>query len=364
VGARRVTEALLADGRELVYFDEREGVDRIVHDTRRLDSPPPPSVVRHDPLLDEWVAIAGHRQGRTYLPLADECPLCPSVAGRQTEIPSTDYDVVAFENRFPAFAGVDSGASAGLPGEDLLVEQPGTGRCEVVCYSSKHDAAFSALPSSRVLTVIEAWVNRTTALSRLPGVEQVFCFENRGLEIGVTLQHAHGQIYGYPYLTSRTRRMLNSAARYLERTGRDLFADILAAEIKAETRIVARSGAWTAFVPFAARWPLEVHLYPDRQVRELGDLTMLERAELAEILPAILRRMEALYGGSVPYIAAWHQAPVRVSRDLAYLHMEIMSPRRAPGRLKFLAGSESAMDAWINDVSPETAASALRAIPG
>ena len=45
-----------------------------------------------------------------------------------------------------------------------------------------------------------------------PGVEQVFCFENRGEEIGVTLAHPHGQIYGYPYLTPRTAAMLRAGA--------------------------------------------------------------------------------------------------------------------------------------------------------
>jgi UDPglucose--hexose-1-phosphate uridylyltransferase len=37
-----------------------------------------------------------------------------------------------------------------------------------------------------------------------------------------------------------------------------------------------------------------------------------------------------------------------------------MSVRRAPGKLKYLAGSESAMGVWINDVVPETAAQRLR----
>ena len=34
--------------------------------------------------------------------------------------------------------------------------------------------------------------------------------------------------------------------------------------------------------------------------------------------------------------------------------------RRAPGQLKYLAGSESAMGAFVNDVAPESAAEALR----
>ena len=209
-------------------------------------------------------------------------------------------------------------------------------------------------------TVIEAWVDRTLTLSARPGVEQVFCFENRGQEIGVTLSHPHGQIYGYPFLTPRTGRMLDSARAYREGTSRNLFADVLETEQRSGERIVARGDLWTAFVPFAARWPLEVHLYPHRHLPDLPALSTAERAELSLIYLDVLRRMEAVFDDTLPYIAAWQQAPVRIDRDLARLHLQIFSIRRGPGRLKYLAGSESAMGAFVNDVSPERAARLLR----
>ena len=56
----------------------------------------------------------------------------------------------------------------------------------------------------------------------------MFCFENRGEEIGVTLNHPHGQIYAYPFITPRTRRMLAAAGAHRDRTGGNLFADMLA----------------------------------------------------------------------------------------------------------------------------------------
>ena len=372
----RKTATLLSDGRELFYFDEpqtQEDRGALV-DTRQLPPSEPSSTVRLDRALGEWVTIAGHRQTRTHLPPDDKCPLCPSTAHRQSEIPARDYDVVVFQNRIPSFAQTSTvdfaptrgarsadGASAGAGGfEALFAEGPGVGRCEVVCFTSDHDAAFSSLPRRRARTVIEAWVDRTRALSELPDVEQVFCFENRGEEIGVTLSHPHGQIYGYPFVTPRTTTMLDNARAYRERTGANLFADLLRKEIELGERVVVRSAHWTAFVPFAARWPIEVHISPTRQVPDLPALTDAERDDLSEIYLDVLRRMEGVHADSLPYIAAWHQAPVRVDRDLAYLHVELFSIRRAPGKLKYLAGSESAMGAWIGDIPPETAAAALR----
>ena len=147
--------------------------------------------------------------------------------------------------------------------------QPAVGRCEVVCYTSDHNASLAALPPERMRTVLEAWVDRTVALSALPGVEQVFCFENYGKEIGVTLRHPHGQIYAYPFVTPRDPADDGHRARLPRANLAQSFRGSAGrGDCAAVNRIVARTEHWTAFVPFAAHWPLEVHLYPNRQVTE------------------------------------------------------------------------------------------------
>ena len=330
----------LADGRELIYFDERDDAARATVDKRRLPAPPAPAQLRFDPLSDEWVAIAAHRQTRVFLPPAEECPLCPSRGGQLTEIPADDYDAVVFENRFPSFAG-------------------DTGRCEVVCFSPDHDASFKDLPVRRVRTVIDAFTDRTAELSGLKGVEQVFCFENRGEEIGVTLHHPHGQIYGYPYITPTTKRNLESARKH---PGGDLYGELLERERSSGERVVAANDLWTAFVPYAARWPYEIHLMPHRRVADFTELTEEEKDACAPLWLELTRRLDGLFGVAMPYVAAWHQAPVRVDRELSRLHLRLCSPRRAVTKLKYLVASESAMGAWVNDVPPEQAAAALRSV--
>lgn len=356
-GGRRVLTTRLADGRDILYFDESCDQVRVLADSRVLPRVEPASQARYDALLGEWVGIAGHRQTRTYHPPADQCPLCPSTAHNLSEIPSSDYDVVVFENRFPSFAG--TGVPAADPAQPFFA-QPGMGRCEVVCFTPEHTATFSQLPQERVRTVIEAWAHRTGALATQPSVEQVFCFENRGVEIGVTLAHPHGQIYGYPFVTPKTAAMLRNAARHRERTGHNLFADILDGELADGSRIVEQRGHWLAFVPFAARWPIEVHLYPRRQVGDLTELSNAERDDLAGLYLNVLHRMERLFADTLPSISAWHQVPVHADRDDFWLHLEIFSIRRSVGKLKFLAGSESAMGAFVNDVTPEVVAQRLR----
>ncbi|WP_181783789.1 galactose-1-phosphate uridylyltransferase [Pseudonocardia pini] len=336
------TAGRLSDGREIFWYDAEPGRVAGV-DERGLPEVHTVSEIRYDELLDEWVAIASHRQTRTFQPSggADQCPLCPSIPGRQTEVPTPDYETVVFENRFPSFSG-------------------GVGRCEVVCFTDDHAGRFGGLPPERVRLVVDALADRTAELGLLPGVEQVFPFENRGAEIGVTLAHPHGQIYGYPFVTPRTRQQLESARRYRARTRGDLYADVLDRERTAGTRVVAESAHWTAFVPVAARWPVEVHLYPHRGAKDLPELTAAERTDLAEIWLDVLARLELFHGRPLPYIAAWHQAPVRQDRDLARLHLELFSILRSPDKIKYLAGSESGMGVFVNDTTPEDVAARLR----
>jgi UDPglucose--hexose-1-phosphate uridylyltransferase len=362
----RRTRGRLADGRELIYFDDTEPyvsgrAERSFDDRRGLEPHAGESRMRFDDMSGEWVAFATHRMDRTHLPPADLCPLCPTRPGRApTEIPADDYDVVVFENRFPSFAGTPAG---GTPDgtRTTSADVSAYGRCEVVCFTSDHDTHFRELGAKRVRTVIEAWADRTAELSGLPGVAQVSVFENRGREIGVTLHHPHGQIYAYPFVVPRTEGMLRQAERHRGR-GRDLVGDLLADEVAAGTRIVTSGDHWTAFVPVAARWPVEVRVVPHRHLPDLTALDAGERDELSAIYPELLRRFDAFYPkvATVPYVAAWHQAPVGDGRDLCRLHLQIFSIMRAPRKLKYLAGSESAMGAWVNDTTPERIADRLR----
>ena len=364
------TTGSLADGREIIYFDDTEPylsgtASRHVADTRHLDPAGGGSSLRYDVLTGEWVAIASHRNERTFLPPKEECPLCPTGRGTApSEIPASDYDVVVFENRFPSFTNRLEGQPRLIDGEPLWPERPGVGRCEVVCFTSDHSASFSSLTPGRVRTVIEAWADRTDELSTLPGVEQVFPFENRGEEIGVTLHHPHGQIYAYPYVAPRTESLLEQAAKHRASTGGNLLRDVLEAEQRAGTRVVLSGEHWTAYVPAAVRWPVEVHLAPHRDVPDLPALDEAEREELAIVYLELLRRADRYYDGvaALPYIAGWHQAPVRDRRELGRLHLQLFSVLRAPGKLKYLAGSESGMGAWVNDANPEHIAARLREV--
>ncbi|WP_448857754.1 galactose-1-phosphate uridylyltransferase [Corynebacterium propinquum] len=381
----RITRTQLADGRELLYFDDTpEFVSgertRMLVDERELPAATSASELRQDPLTGAWYTYAAHRMNRTFLPPANENPLAPTRPGQlPTEIPADDYDVVVFQNRFPSLAqsesrpGAGAGFAAGTDAPVFVPSKPGHGRCEVVCFTPDSQVSFRDLPYTRARTIVEAWAHRTKELSALPGIEYVYPFENRGEEIGVTLQHPHGQIYAYPFVPERAAQIAARAQEFREAqgwvgtggadTGPDLFDHILDSEHADGQRVVVQGEYFTAFVPAAAKWPVEIMLVPHRVVPNFAELHDAEKDELTRMYLDILARMDRFFDGveRTPYIASWNQAPVNAPED-GRLHLQLFSLMRSPGRMKFLAGSESGQGAWISDTTPERIAARFREV--
>jgi UDPglucose--hexose-1-phosphate uridylyltransferase len=339
------TSRRLADGRAIHFYDADPGSLR-----RELGPPgppgpaavPPASRLRWDAWLDEWVVVATHRQQRTER--AGCCPLCPTSG----EIPTASYQVVVFDNRYPSLP-----AAAREPG-------PAGGHSEVVCYTDDHDVPLSGLPLSRVETVVAAWADRTAALNQRPDVAQVFCFENRGAAVGATLAHPHGQIYAYPFVPSRLHRLAAVADARWDAHRECVACAAVGREQVGPTRVVATGEAWTAFVPYAARWPYEVRVVAHRHAPDLAALDERERADLSRVLRTVLRQFDGLFLQPADYMLSWIQAPARPARPAAHVYAEIVSPMRSPTDRKHPAAGELGAGAFVNEVSPERAAAALR----
>jgi UDPglucose--hexose-1-phosphate uridylyltransferase len=344
------------------------------------------SQLRWDPTLSEWVVYAPWRQDRTFLPPDTWCPLCPTRDERfPTEVPFPSYEIVVFENRFPslsrhAFGPEDADIpqppdALGAPGapdasvtsagqhEPLTPIRPGVGVCEVVLYTDQHSATLGQLDEQRIQRLVDVWVDRYTELGALADVRYVYLFENKGEVIGVTLQHPHGQIYAYPFIPPRPARELAAARSYATTHDGDcLHCAILAQEHRDARRLLLRTDHFTAFVPFYAHYPYEAHIYANRCVPSLAQLDAAEKRDLAHVLKWVVSSYDALWGFSLPYVMAIHQAPTDgedYSR-IAHLHVEFYPPHRTHEKLKYLAGSELGAGSFSVDMLPEVTAATLR----
>lgn len=317
------------------------------------------SHLRWHPLRGEWVIYATHRQTRTFLPPAEFDPLRPSDdPDNPTEVPVGPWDVAVFDNLFPALS-----ASAGAPPQTLVPTAPGRGACEVVVFTQDPTTSLGALPLSQIDLILEVWGDRTRELGARDDITYVFPFENRGVEVGVTLHHPHGQIYAYPFVPPIPARELANQRSYYESHGRGLVADMLAAELVTGARVVYLGDRAVALVPVCARYAYEVWILPTQPVSSFMSLDAETRADLARALKTVLRKYDALWGRPFPYLMACHQAPTD-GRDHpeSHLRIEFYPPYRMPGRLKYLAGTEIGAGVFSADTLPEDKAAELRAV--
>lgn len=318
------------------------------------------SELRFNPLLGEWHATATHRQDRTFLPPAGFCPLCPTKEGGfPTEVPEPEYDIVVFENRFPSLQ--TNPPEPAVEPDGLFEVQPSQGVCEVVLYSSDHNSTLALQPVEQIEKLVLVWTDRFEELSALDFVKYVFIFENRGEQIGVTLTHPHGQIYAYPFVPPIVQKELDRSKAHHDETGHCLLCDIRSQERTDSRRVVIDGEHWTAYIPFFARWPYEIHIVPRRHLQALTDLTEEEQRALAHTLKSILTVYDKVFNAVMPYMMVMHPRPSDGgSYEYYHFHIELYPALRTANKLKYLAGSETGAGMFINDTLPEVKAAELR----
>jgi UDPglucose--hexose-1-phosphate uridylyltransferase len=297
------------------------------------------SELRFNELRGEQVVYAIHRQDRTFLPDRQHCPLDPTrPGGPQTEIPFPAFELAVFDNRFPAF------------------EPPG-GAAEVIVYTDRHDGSFATLSDSRAEALMWVWRHRYEELGARDDVDYVMIFENRGVEVGVTLHHPHGQVYGYPFVPPVLERELAAD----ERLGGCASCELLRRELHDRERVLFEDDRVVAYVPYASRWAYEAHVVLREHRASLLDCDGADLRELAVSLQTLVRGYDALFDRPFPYVMVVHQAPTIGDPESAgHVHVEFYPPLRTADKLKFLAGSEQGAGTFISDTLPEETAVALR----
>lgn len=282
------------------------------------------SDVRTDELSGATVVMAGSRQHRPNRPSAS-CPFC--VGGVEAPEP---YDVKAFPNRWPSF-----------PGD----------RCEVVLYTPHHELTFPDLGVDGARRVVDLWADRTVALGARPDVAYVLVFENRGAEVGATIDHPHGQIYAYDRIPDVPLAELRGARR----------GECPVCVPADRALAVADADGWRAWVPAASAYPYGLLLAPDVHRPDLASLDGPQRDGLAALLVDVLARLDRLFDTPLPYMLWAHQRPTDGGLwPEAHLHLHVISPMRSPGVQRYVAAAELGSGTFVNPVVPEDAAAALR----
>lgn len=329
---------------------------------------------RWQPLLGQWVIVSAASAARPWSgatsgsgtaakPAHDPgCYLCPRVV-RANGTANPDYrGAFAFDNDFPSLSFEAPDARSDDP---LARTAPAHGRCRVLVWSERHDATLASLDDAGIGAAVRLWRDEYRTLAAEDGIANVLVFENKGVEIGVSNLHPHGQIYATSFVTETAARMRESQAGYArEHGGASLVQDLRThPHVQAEL-IVAANEHFTVMVPFAARFPYETWIVPNRPMTSLVEASEAELDALARLYRAQVRRYDGLFAREAPNVTLVHQAPTDDHPDNAHwcAHVAFHPPLRNPTTMKFLAGFESGAGNIVNPVRPEGAAAALRAV--
>lgn len=347
------------DGRDLTLYSRRPIDPSLTAPSPNRDPLVANPHLRWHPLRGEWITYASYRQGRTFMPPPEYNPLAPTVDPENpTEVPDGDYDVAVFDNQFPSLH-----LAAHDPPTTIVDTLPATGHCEVVVFTEDAGATLATLPLDHLELLLEVWGDRTRVLGNRKEIQYVLPFENKGVEVGVTLHHPHGQIYAYPFVPPVPKQMNNQELVHLKRTGRSLLQELIRAEIASGERLLYRGEHAVAFLPAWARYPYEVWVAPIRRVQDLCALEPEVRADLARALKTTLMKYDGMWQRSFPYLMAWYQSPQDGEQHPeSHLHAEFFPPYRTKDRLKYLAGTELAAGMFANDALPEDKAKDLQAV--
>ena len=203
-----------------------------------------------------------------------------------------------------------------------------TGRCYVMTFSKSHNTTLANMSKSEVSNVIDAWtgiysshVSENSPLATLISndgasfqaearvknqISRQFrymqIFENKGLAMGCSNPHPHGQIWVVSELPEEPAAELKEMRKYSDKyNGAHLLVDYASLESHNGERTIVENESFIAVCPWWAVWPFEVLILCKVHRRSLIDLCQLEKSLLAETIVGVTRKYDNLYETSFPY---------------------------------------------------------------
>jgi UDPglucose--hexose-1-phosphate uridylyltransferase len=338
---------------------------------------------RFNPLKREWVLVSPHRTARpwqgevnpssgfTDVHYDPQCYLCPGNTRAGGHGTPKYEGVFLFDNDYAALLpdSPDPHAGSTPPEGDsqaaaLLVAQRERGRCRVLCFHPDHSLTLARMQTADIRRVVDAWVEEHAALGASPEIRYVQIFENRGAMMGASNPHPHGQIWATEHVPNEPRVEMEGLLAWREEHGSCLLCETARIEKNAAERVVVENDGFLAVVPWWAIWPFEILVIAKEHRRSLLEFTEAERDALVDILKQTTTRYDNLFSTSFPYTMGFHQAPTDgAAHEEWHFHAHFLPPllRSATVR-KYMVGFEL-MAMPQRDLTPETAAERLRALP-
>ncbi len=326
---------------------------------------------RLNPLTGQWVLVSPHRSKRPWqgqqeptlgssaLSHDPSCYLCAGNIRVSGDVNPRYTGTFVFTNDHAALLPEVPAAPSNQ--DDLYVLQAARGTSRVVCFSPDHSKTLPELSVAQITGVVDTWCDQSAELGKKYPWVQVF--ENKGVIMGCSQPHPHGQIWATDYLPNEISTEDARQRGYAAKHGRSMLLDVVQRELAEGQRVVVQTEHWVAVVPYWATWPFETLLLPRFTVHRLPELSAVQRQDLALALQRLTAHYDNLFRCSFPYSMGWHGAPFDAQDPSPWqLHAHFYPPLlRSASVRKFMVGFEMLAEAQ-RDLTPEQAASKLREV--
>lgn len=333
---------------------------------------------RLNPLTNEWVLVSPHRTMRPWQgevasvqtppqppPYDPNCYLCPGNA-RAGGIHNPAYATTfVFENDFAALKPQTSAERLDIDGVGLMVAEGEAGICRVICFSPRHDLTLATMGVNEIELVVRAWVEQFRELGKVPGIQHVQIFENRGAMMGASNPHPHCQIWATSSIPDTPSKELSAQESYLRQHSRCLLCDYVELEARQQERIVWQNAGFVDLVPFWAVWPFETLVCSRRHLGSMLDFSDEDVRSLSAMLQRLTSTYDRVFGVPFPYSMGFHQSPTDGNDHPEWhFHAHFYPPLlRSATIRKFMVGFEM-LGTPQRDITPESAAERLRELAG
>ncbi|MBT8345324.1 MAG: galactose-1-phosphate uridylyltransferase, partial [Desulfofustis sp.] len=217
---------------------------------------------------------------------------------------------------------------------------------------------------AQVEPVISTWITEYRGLGARDFVNHVQIFENRGLIMGCSNPHPHGQIWASSTVPNLPARELDQQQRYLDDHGSCLLCTYVARERSVGERILIENDSYVVLVPYWAFWPYETMIISRRHTPSIETISDKEKTDLAAIMIELGICYDNLFQTSFPYSMGIHQQPTDGGEyPGVHYHFHYLPPLlRSQTIKKHMVGFEL-LATVQRDLTPEIAAARLRELP-
>ncbi len=327
--------------------------------------------LRKDPIVGRWVIIADERAKRPHDfkqeigPQVDQASFCPFCEGQESKTPP---EIIAYRergthanqggwrvrvvpNKFPALK-VEGALQK--RGDGIYDKMAGVGAHEVIIESPKHYISMAELSEDNIREVMWVYRDRLVDLKKDTRLVHGMLFKNVGAAAGASLEHTHSQLIVTPIVPISVWEEMTGALEFFNYRGRCIYCDMILQELATEKRVVLDTPHFTAFCPYASRFPFETWILPKGHSSHFENIPKPAVDDLGVVLRQVLNKLEeALDRPAYNYIV--HTGPFD-HQELPHYHWHI----EIIPRLTKVAGFEWGSGFYINPVPPEEAAAFLR----